>query len=183
MLNRPKSDELSNQQIERLKCFKAVDYTNSNVCVAVVINKKYMSLIHSAKELSRKWKGPKRYCIVIDELMHSVLLQIKTASDTLKQQLETIAVVGSSERLTGLWLKIGMWHLVEFQPLYINQISVKVALRSTKANRVCNIYSQISIALSSPAGPGTGVISSNSAMDGRAYPILTQSCRKRRWGK
>ncbi len=57
-----------------LKCFKVADCTNSNIFVNAApmsLLKKYIDLIHKAKELSRKWKkrDPKLLHCVIDELI------------------------------------------------------------------------------------------------------------------
>ncbi len=87
------------------------------------------------------------------------------ASDTLKQQLTMAAVVGSFERLLNSYSAgIGMWHQVEFQPLYANQISVKVALGSDKADQAIIFIPRHRYYR--PSRPRYRVISSNSAMDG-----------------
>ncbi len=111
-----------------LKCFKAADYTNSNDFVNVDdLLKKYIDLIHKRqKELFKREKRPK-------QLLHCyrrnwsrwLLLQIKTASKYVEQQLETIAGSGLFERLNSSqaqdWMAASR---VEFQPLY-NQIGIK----------------------------------------------------------
>lgn len=179
----PKSDELSKlAKSKGLKCFKAADYTNSNDFVNAVndLLKKYIDLIHKRQKdyLETGKRDHKRYYIVIDELIALIASANKTAADTLKQQLETIAVIGRSSNVS-LILIAQDWNVASsgISTTLRNQISVKVALGRPSKSSLQYLFPDID-SIIVPAGPGTGVISSNSAMDGRAYPILAPTVEK-----
>ena len=142
--------------------------------------KKYIDLIHKRQKdyLETGKRDHKRYYIVIDELIALIASANKTAADTLKQQLETIAVIGRSSNVS-LILIAQDWNVASsgISTTLRNQISVKVALGRPSKSSLQYLFPDID-SIIVPAGPGTGVISSNSAMDGRAYPILAPTVEK-----
>ncbi len=79
---------------EGLKCFKAADYTNSNDFVNAVndLLKHRPNSMQKLKELSRKWKGPKRYYIVIDEL----IALIASANKNFQHQMQRATIRNNS---------------------------------------------------------------------------------------
>lgn len=179
----PKSDELSKLAKQKgLKCFKAADYNTANDFVNEVndLLKSYIDLINARQKqyLQTGQRDNKRFYIVIDELIALIASANKTAADTLKQQLETIAVIGRASNVS-LILIAQDWNVNAsgISTTLRNQISVKVAFGRPSKSSLQYLFPDID-SIIVPAGPGTGVISTNSAMDGRAYPLLAPTVAK-----
>ncbi len=97
----------------------------------------------------------------------------------MKQQLETIAVIGRSSNVS-LFSPAQDWNVASsgISTTLRNQISVKIALgRPSKS--VCNIIPPDIDSIIVPSWSGTGgYFVKIQPMDGRAYPILAPTVRK-----
>lgn len=111
--------------------------------------------------------------IVIDEVIALMSFANKNQADTLKNQLETIAVLGRSAGVH-LLLMAQDWNASTsgISTTLRGQISVRVALGQPSKSTLQYLFPD-SDGVIVPNEIGVGVIGSNSVMSGQPFPLLT----------